>query len=216
MEDFAAARLPLSLAGKFQEALDACEGATKCETPAVLAAPEIKRNVRFDLPEASPLVVLPSPPDQQHLLPTKTGFSAWILGKKGWVGAVVGIVLISLLAVLAMYVRKRFISPLIFGDKKQVSSTTQQQQQPHAAKSNGGGLPPPPVIPAFARRHVRFQEERKAKNTLSSSSNPPPPLLPPEEETEEHEEVPVVVKKQKKTKNLPVIAAEDDPGFEPI
>lgn len=215
MEDFAAARLPLSLAGKFQEALDACEGATKCETPAVLAAPEIKRNVRFDLPEVSPLAVLPSP-DQQHLLPTKTGFSAWILGKKGWVGAVVGIVLISLLAVLAMYVRKRFISPLIFGNKKEVSSTA-QQQQPHAAKSNsiGGGLPPPPVIPAFARRHVRFQEERKAKNT---SSNPPPPslVLPPEEETEEHEEVPVVVKKQKKTKNLPVIAAEDDPGFEPI
>ena len=223
--------MPASLAGKFQDALAACEVAGRCETPAVVvAAPEpplLRRAVHFDVapnnpnpePSVAPPVVPEAPAAPQKML-------SWLAGKKGWIGAVVGLVVVALLAVAAMYVRKHFVRPMLFGGKQK--SSYQPADPPKHSEGNlsqASLVPPPPVIPAFARRRVRFKEtppQAPQRRVLEE--------LPPEEP-----EPPKAQKKRRTVQPPPQAAAPapseedevaslggegegaaDDPGYEPL
>jgi hypothetical protein len=210
--DEMAARLPASLAGRFQEALDACEIAGKCDTPAVVvpAAELPRRVVHFD----------PAPPPALVADPATTGGGvfAWLAGKKGWVGVVVGLVGVALLAAGAMYVRKHFIRPMLFGSKGQQET----QGAPGAPAGPTSAVPPPPVIPAFARRRVRFKDAqtaapaapqppavpaRKPKKSQRAPLAVPQPPLPSQESEPDLEEDPSRGRHS---------SQEEDPGYEPL
>lgn len=216
----------MSLAGRFQEALDACEGAGRCETPAVLTAPELpRRTVKFDVPQFGVAAPAPqaAPLPTAAVIPPATGGGAfaWLAGKKGWVGAVVGLVVVALLAAAAMYVRKHWVRPLLFGGGK---------PRPPAPQEPGGGqqgpttsLPPPPVIPAFARRRVRFKEQAKSREALLAVPEPPPEPpavpLPPQrrkEQSKKRSAPPAVPQPAPSEDELESEPGQDDPGYEPL
>jgi hypothetical protein len=211
--DEMAARLPASLAGRFQEALDACEMAGKCDTPAVVvpAAELPQRVVHFDPalaavpPPVAPLVAAPAGDNG--------GVFAWLAGKRGMVGAVVGLVVVALLAAAAMYVRKHFVRPMLFGNSK-----GQQETQGAPPAGPTSAMPPPPVIPAFARRQVRFKDTQTPAKVVA----PQPRAVP---------QAPLPAKKPKKSQRAPLAvpqpplppeeveldqSQEEDPGYEPL
>lgn len=207
MNGLVAASLPASLAGRFQEALDACETAgLRCETPAVVlppsaAAPPPPRVVQFDLPDVPSKAAVPGTAEASG------GVLAWLLGKKGWLGAMVGLVLVALLAAAAMYVRKHVVRPLLFGGGKKEQARSHEQAGPMA-------VPPPPVIPAFAKKRVRFRE----KVVSVSPEVPPEPLAVPSKKAPRKASSP----KQKEPpvpmppSPPPSDEEAEDPGFEPI
>lgn len=180
------ATLPDSLANKFQEALQACEAAGACETP---APQQPRREVRFNLEPQLPQtraddvqLLSSASPIEKQLAPgggvSGGGAWAWLSGKKGWFGATIGLLCVSLLAAAALYLRKRFIAPLIYGGggKKRQNGDKQGGRAQQAFSSpvfayestnqrrpideggyNNDDFSSPPVIPAFAKRHLRFQ-----------------------------------------------------------
>jgi hypothetical protein len=214
----------VSLAGRFQEALDACEGAGRCETPAQLMAPELlRKTVRFDVPQPGITApeVLPvaatAPLDSVAVIPPATGGGVfpWLAGKKGWVGAAVGLVVVALLAAAAMYVRKHWVRPLLFGGDK----PKPPEQGPMTS------LPPPPVIPAFARRRVRFKEQVKSREDLLTVPEAPPPgpaavPLPPQRRKERSKKqsapAPTAVPQSPSSEDELESPTQTDPGYEAL
>jgi hypothetical protein len=209
--DEMAARLPASLAGRFQEALDACEIAGKCDTPAVVvpAAELPRRVVHFD-PTLAAAPAAPAAPAVPDPAAGGGGLFAWLAGKKGWVGAVVGLVVVALLAAGAMYVRKHFVRPMLFGGIK---------KQPQGAPDTGptSAVPPPPVIPAFARRRVRFKDAAApaAAKVQVVPTQPPtvPQAPPPARKPKKSQRAPVP---QPPEESEPEQSQEEDPGYEPL
>jgi hypothetical protein len=125
-----------SLATRFQEALDACEGsAVHCETPAA-------RKVHFEPTiTTTPVCVVPTITTAAAVVSdgVLTPKKSWL--SKGLLGGALTIVAIAAFLAVALYIRKHFIRPLFTGGcGKQLSNQA-------------------PVIPAFAkRRGVSFSE----------------------------------------------------------
>ena len=110
-----------------------------CETPAALEPPRPRRAVHFD---PLPIAAIPAPPVVPVDIPESKGFLS-CFGVKGWIGTIMSLVAIAALVGAALYVRKHFVRPLIFG-AGQKSATLLPQN------------PTPPLIPAFAKRRVSF------------------------------------------------------------